>query len=382
MQYRTLGNTGLEVSEIGFGAEWIADMAPGALEAIVERLAEAGVNIVDCWMADPAVRSALGDALAGQRDRWIIQGHIGSSWQDGQYTRTRELEQVKVAFDDLLTRLRTDHVELGMIHYVDEMEDFDKLMSNGYIDYVRELKATGVIGHVGFSTHSATVGRAAVESGEIEMMMFSGNPAYDMMPAESAIEHLMGEKGEYDALEGGMDPERAELYRLCAERGIGITVMKGYAGGMLLDEAKSPFGAAMTPVQCIHYCLTRPAVCSVMAGVKDLGQAEAALRYAEADAGERRFESVLRRAPRHSLQGHCIYCGHCQPCFAGIDIAAVNKLYDLAAMHDEVPESVREHYRNLSANASNCIGCAACESRCPFGVKIAKRMVATRKLFA
>jgi len=382
MKYRALGNTGLEVSEIGFGAEWIGEMEPGELERIVARYEEAGVNIVDCWMADPALRSALGDALAGQRDRWIIQGHIGSTWQDGQYTRSRDLAFVKPAFEDLLTRLRTDHIELGMIHYVDEMDDFDDLMSNGFIDYVRALRRDGTIGHVGFSTHSAVVGKAAVESGEIEMMMFSINPAYDMMPAVSTIETLAGEKGEYDAVAGGVDPQRVELYELCEGRGIGLTVMKGCAGGMLLDTTKSPFGVALSPAQCIHYALTRPAVASIMVGVKDVAQADEALHYEEASPSERRFERVLSKAPLHSHKGHCIYCGHCQPCFAHIDIAYINKLYDLATAGDTIPESVREHYNNLRVNASACIGCCVCQNRCPFGVKIAKRMVATRKLFA
>ena len=124
MEYRKLGRTGLEASVIGFGAEWIGKMEQAEVNAMAARGAAAGVNIVDCWMSDPAVRSALGEALEPTRDQWIIQGHIGSTWQDGQYVRTRELDQVRPAFEDLLERLRTDHVELGMIHYVDACANF------------------------------------------------------------------------------------------------------------------------------------------------------------------------------------------------------------------------------------------------------------------
>lgn len=91
MRYRTLGKTGLKVSEIGFGAEWIGKMDDAEVRAIADAGTAAGMNILDCWMSDPAVRSALGRAIAGNRDKWIIQGHIGSTWQDGQYVRGARL---------------------------------------------------------------------------------------------------------------------------------------------------------------------------------------------------------------------------------------------------------------------------------------------------
>jgi len=63
-----------------------------------------------------------------------------------------------------------------------------------------------------------------------------------------------------------------------------------------------------------------------------------------------------------------------------IDIAMVNKLYDLALMQPEVPASVQDHYRQLEVKASECIGCESCESRCPFGVRIAQRMAQAAEL--
>ena len=105
MRYRELGRTGLEVSEIGFGAEWMEKKSAAEVRAVVERCEEAGINILDCWMAGPEVRSNLGAALAGTRDRWIIQGHIGSTWQDGQYVRTRDMDLVRPAFEAALLKL-------------------------------------------------------------------------------------------------------------------------------------------------------------------------------------------------------------------------------------------------------------------------------------
>ena len=119
MKYRDLGNTGLKVSEIGLGAEWLERHNEAEVKEIIDCCEGYGINILDCWMSEPNVRSNIGKALTGRREKWIIQGHFGSTWQNGQYVRTRDLGKVEEAFQDLLTRLRTDYIDLGMIHFVD-----------------------------------------------------------------------------------------------------------------------------------------------------------------------------------------------------------------------------------------------------------------------
>ena len=77
-----------------------------------------------------------------------------------------------------------------------------------------------------------------------------------------------------------------------------------------------------------------------------------------------------------------MYCSHCAPCPVKIDVAAVTKFLNLAlAGGGGVPETVREHYAVLEHHAGECIGCRACERRCPFGVKIRENMSRARKLF-
>lgn len=380
MQYRALGRTGLMVSEIGLGAEWLERHNTEEVKEIIDRCAEKGINILDCWMSEPNVRSNIGLAIEGSREKWIIQGHIGSAWIDGQYKRTRNMDEVKPAFEDLLTRMRTDYVDLGMIHFVDEKAEFESIMNGPFIEYVRELKAAGKIRHIGMSTHNPAVARLAAESGEIEMVMFSVNPAFDMLPASENIGAYFAEK--YDENLGGIDPERAELYRICEQNGVGITVMKGYAGGRLFKAETSPFGVALTPVQCLHYALTRPAVASVMAGFNEPAHVDEAVSYEIAAEDEKDYASVLANAPHHAYSGQCTYCGHCAPCPVEIDIAMVNKLLDLAKMQEETPASLREHYNALSANAADCIGCAGCEERCPFNVHVVERMQEAAKVFA
>lgn len=381
MRYRKLGNTGLEVSEIGLGGEWLERHNTEEVKAVIDCCEENGINILDCWMSEPNVRSNIGKAIQGKRERWIIQGHIGSTWQNGQYVRTRELKAVQTAFEDLLTRLGTDYIDLGMIHFVDEAAEFDKIISGEFLTYVKGLKERGVIRHIGMSTHNPAVAKLAAESGEIEMILFSVNPAFDMLPASEDLDRYFSDDSYDEETLNGIAPEREELYRICEQNGVGITVMKGYAGGRLFSEKTSPFGVALTPVQCLHYALTRPAVASVMVGYDTPEHVKAAVAYETATEEEKNYAGVLAGAPRHAYSGQCTYCGHCAPCPQKIDIAMVNKLYDLAVMQKEVPATVRAHYEELSANAKDCVGCQSCETRCPFGVHIAERMEKARELF-
>lgn len=378
MRYRKLGKTGLDVSEIGFGGEWLERHDEAESVEVVRYAASKGINIIDCWMPDPKSRDIIGKAMEGNREHWIVQGHIGSTYQNGQYVRTRDMKQVVPAFEDLLRRLRTDYVDLGMIHYVDSKEEWDRCMNTDYIRYVKELHERGVIRHIGLSTHNPVIGRMAAESGLVEMILFSINPAFDMRPATEDLDSMFeGYEGDFS----GIDPERASFYQLCEEKEIGLTVMKGFFGGRLFDAKTSPFGTAFTPAQCIHYALTRPGVTSILCGYDTKEQVDAAVAYETASEDEKDYASVIASAPLHSYKGQCTYCGHCKPCPENIDIAMVNKFYDLASAQEKVPESIQAHYDALETPASACIGCQSCETRCPFGVGIAERMEKAAALF-
>ncbi|MBR3503092.1 MAG: aldo/keto reductase [Clostridia bacterium] len=366
------------VSEVGFGGEWLGRHEEEESINLIRHAQEKGINIIDCWMPDPKSRDIIGKAIAGSRERWFVQGHIGSTWQGGQYVRTRDMAFVKPAFEDLVSRIGGGYIDLGMIHYVDSAEEWDTCMNTEYIDYVLRLREKGLIRHIGLSTHNPRIAKKAAESGFIEMILFSVNPAFDMMSPSDDINVLFGE---YDRTLSGIDPERASLYRLCEEKDVGVTVMKCFFGGALFDPKRSPFGVAFTPAQLIHYALTRPGVSSVLCGYDMIGQIDEAVSYETATADERDYASVIASAPLHAYRGQCTYCGHCKPCPMDIDIAMVNKFYDLAVQQETVPESVRAHYEALGVTASACVGCKGCEARCPFGVQIADRMKKAAALF-
>ena len=135
------------------------------------------------------------------------------------------------------------------------------------------------------------------ETGEILSMA----PNFDMLPTSENIDTMFAET--FDAGLRGIDPDRAELYRICEENDVGITVMKGFAGGRLFDEKRSPFGVRLSPVQCIHYALTRPAVSAILCGYDTREQVDQAVAYETALDAEKDYASVLSSAPFHSCRG-------------------------------------------------------------------------------
>lgn len=373
MEYRILGRTGIRVSAIALGCEGFMHKMAAEVKADFDFAIARGINFVDIYSSNPDLRSNIGAALAGRREEFVIQGHLCTAWENGQYLRTRDPQKTVASFESQLQQLRTDYLDIGMIHYVDAINDFHRVFDGEIIRIVRQLKAEGRIRWIGMSSHNPVVARMAVETGLIDVVMFSINPAYDLQPANENVEALWADES-YAGTLHNIDPDREQLYELCERMNVGIDVMKAYGGGDLLSEENSPFGRAMTPAQAIGYALTRPAVAAVMVGCKSREEIAAALAWCEASAEERDYTPVLADLDQFSWKGHCMYCGHCAPCSVGIDIASVNKFYNLTLAQGEVPETVREHYKALVHHASECIGCGSCETRCPFGVEIVAAM--------
>ncbi len=377
---RVLGRTGIRVNELALGCEHLQGKEEGLVRDVVARSLEKGVDFLDVFMSEPNVRTYIGRALAGCRERVKIQGHIGAAWEDGQYTVRRELDVCRRSFDDLLTRLNTDYVDIGYIHNLDDPKEWDAFVASPTMEYVKELKEQGVVRAVGLSSHNPVTAFAAVESGLIDVLMFSINPLYDLLPPEQAIWTVFGEKPDFTGLEG-VRPERQGLYRACEARGVAVTAMKTLAAGALLTAERSPYGAPMTVAQCLRYALTRPAVAAVMLGMQTVREVDEAFAYYQATEEEKDFAPVLARGGRGTLEGRCMYCNHCLPCPAHIDVAAVNKYLDLCELDGVPAATLREHYLSLSATAADCLSCRACEKRCPFGVAVTSRMERAKAVF-
>ena len=95
------------------------------------------------------------------------------------------------------------------------------------------------------------------------------------------------------------------------------------------------------------------------------------LRYLlDLKAQERDYSVIAALTPKDT-KGTCVYCKHCHPCPAGLDIGLINKYYDLSRLGDGL---AREHYLTLEKQAGDCVGCGHCDGRCPFHVAQSSRM--------
>ena len=380
MEYRELGRTGIKVSVIALGCEGFVANEGALTEQLLNAAEQGGINCIDLYAPQPEMRSRLGKWLRGRRGKFVLQAHLCTVWQEGQYKRTREIGEVKASFEDLLTRLATDYIDIGMIHYVDSLEDWEAVAGGPVMAYAREMQAQGKIRYIGLSSHNPAAAMQAVQSGLIDVLMFSVNPCYDLQPANEDCYALWDGKN-YDRQLVNMDPEREALYETCSRLGVAITVMKAFGGGDLLDEELSPAGKALTVNQCLHYAVTRPGVAAVMSGAHTVDELEKCLEYTTAADVEKDYAAAFAALPKISWEGHCMYCGHCAPCPQGIDVAAVTKFLNLTKAQNSVPETVREHYAALRHHAGECVKCGACEKRCPFKVTVIQNMQEAVKVF-
>ena len=362
MQYRTLPHGGEAISAIGMGSSVVGAHKEADIIRTVRTAYDLGVNYFDMAGGHAAIFPAYGKALRDIRSKVYLQVHFGADYTTGEYGWTTKLSDVKKSVAWQLENLQTDYIDFGFIHCLDEESDLRAHEKNGVLAYLLDLKAQGIVRHLGLSSHTPLLANKVLDLGLIDMLMFSINPVYDYGKGDFGI---------------GENAERYDLYRRCQREGVGISVMKPFCGGQLLDAAQSPFGKALTKAQCIAYALDKPGVITVLPGYANESELREVLSFFDTSEEERDYSAVSTFAPESTL-GKCVYCKHCHPCPAGLDIALINKYYDLAKLGDTLAKG---HYLTLEKTASDCITCGHCDKRCPFHVRQSERMQEIRSYF-
>jgi len=363
MEFRALGKTGLKVSAIGLGTEYLNGRPRDKVVSVVRSAIASGVNYFDVVFAFPEFRDNLAAAFLSLRDRIVICGHICCAMsKSGHYRLSREVKENDRLFHDLLKRLKTDHVDIVMIQMVNELTSYENVCKpGGVMDLAYRLKKQGKARFIGISGHKVPAIAQTIKERAVDVAMFPVNIAWDMTPG------------------------RNEIYDICRHRKVGLVGMKIYGGGRVLHRSGR---VAATPVQCISYALDQKGVATVVPGVRNQKELGAALAYLEAPARERSYRKILKDS-QEELKGNCVYCNHCLPCPVSIDIGRVlNHLDRIQAGKKAASLRNRTNYYNpgrlrlsrsinfkdLSGHADKCTECGACVKRCPFGVDIIGKM--------
>ncbi len=363
MEYRKLGRTGLDVSTIGLGTEYLNQQSRETVMSVMHAAIKQGVNYVDVVFSFPEYLDNLGAALQGCRERVFLAGHLGSTEKNGQYCKTRSPKKSEPFFLDLLARLKTEYVDVLMLHNCDPQKAYDEIMKpRGLLESAQRLRQEGKARFIGFSGHTVATALQAVASGQIDVLMFPVG------------------------LAGNAVPGKKELLKTCASHNVGVVAMKPFAGGKLLqrgrtvkmaryqmggDSLKLKKSVPITPVQCLSYSLAQVGVATVVPGCANPNELEATLKYPEASEEEKDFSAIVTDFEQY-ISGECVYCNHCLPCPATIDIGQTIRLLDMA--HQELTANIQAAYGALSSKASACIQCGLCVKRCPFGVDVVSKM--------
>ena len=322
MEYRVLGKTGLHISRMGFGGIPIQRIDAEGTKALMLQLMDAGVNFIDTARGYTVSEEYLGYALEGIREKFVIATK--------SMARTKEAMAADIAIS--LKNLRTDYIDLYQIHNATPEQVQQVIAPGGALEALLEAKAAGKIGHIGLTSHSMETFRMALEMDWVETFMFPYNIV------ETQAEKLIAQ---------------------CAKQNIGFICMKPLAGGAIEDATLA-----------LRYICDNDSVTVVIPGMADPAELTQNLAAVNDRSPLTPAEKAAFLEVRSQLgTNFCRRCNYCQPCTAGINISGCF-LFDGYLQRYGLGGWAKDRYAAMPVKASACIGCGACEDRCPYNLPI------------
>ena len=334
MEYITLGKTGLRVSRMGFGGIPIQKVNASVTHALMERLAQRGVNYIDTARGYTVSEQFLGEALeGGLREKFVV----------ATKSMARTKEAMARDIDISLKNLRTDYIDLYQIHNPSLAELEQVLAPGGALEALMEAKAAGKIRHLGLTAHMAAVFERALELDWVETVMFPYNIV------ETQDEELMAE---------------------CREKNVGFICMKPMAGGALEDAHLA-----------LRFIRQNENVSVVIPGMYDIREIDENLSAMEDISALTSDELAKIETIRRELGTQfCRRCNYCQPCTAGISISGIFVLEGYLQRYG-LGDWAQKRYDALNKKAGDCVGCGACEKRCPYQLPIRQMLARCKQEF-
>lgn len=333
MEYTTLGKTGLKISRMGFGGIPIQKVDVAAVRTLMQAMKEKGVNYIDTARGYTVSEAYIGEALEGMRDHFVL----------ATKSMARTKEAMEKDIETSLANLRTDYIELYQVHNP-SLADLEKVTApGGALEALLQAKAAGKIGHIGVTAHMASVFEAALDMDWVETVMFPYN-----------IVETQGE----------------ELMRRAAEQNVGFIAMKPLAGGALEDASLA-----------MRFIARNDDVSVVIPGMYCEKELEQNLNAMSNPAPLSEEELAGIDAVRRELGTQfCRRCNYCQPCAAGIGISGIFVLEGYLKRYG-LGDWAKARYAAMGKKAGDCIGCGACEARCPYQLPIREMLARCKEEF-
>ncbi len=333
MKYSLLGRTGMKVSRIGFGGIPIQHLNQNEADEVVNKSLEMDINFFDTARGYTESEKLIGSALKGRREGIYIATKSGVRHKDGMFSEV----------ETSLKNLQTDYIDLYQLHNIGSVEEFEKAIGeDGAYKALKQLKAEGVIKHIGITSHKTKIIEKAIESDLFETVQFPFNI---------------------------VETEAGDVFKKAFEKNIGTIAMKPLAGGAIRDGRKALKFLLGYP----YLNVTIPGMDSVEQVIENAGAAD------DIKLTDEEKEELMATA-KELGQSFCRRCGYCLPCSEGIDIPFMF-LVEAYYSRYELKDWAKNRYFSQPKNASACIQCGICETRCPYELPIREMMNKVKNIF-
>lgn len=368
MQYRTFGNTGCQVSALGFGCMRLPLVTPNDMSSIdeaatarlLESALEKGVNYLDTAYPYHNERSepVIGKILEASKQRKnVYLATKMPSWA----VQTRS-DMVKF-FEEQCQKLRTDHIDFYLLHNLNK-SFWPKLYNLGVLDFLDELKREGRVREVGFSFHDDfPVFKEIIDAYAWGFCQIQYNYMDEKLQA--------GTKG----------------FEYACSKGMGVAIMEPLRGGNLAQTPPADIQAIWdaapvkrTPAEwALRWLLNKAGVSIVLSGMNTQAQVDENCQVcaehtpSSLSSAEEDCIGKVRDLFMSKIKVPCTACGYCLPCPAGVNIPAVFNIYNQYHLfHNKFWVAVMYNYvlAELNERADACVACGRCEQACPQHIAI------------
>lgn len=372
MLYRENPKNHKELSILGYGClrytkkGGVIDQEKAERE--MKKAIENGVNYFDTAYVYGGSEVCLGKFLAkGYRDKVNIATKLPHYF-------VKKLEDMESCFQEQLDRLQTDHIEYYLMHMLNDVDTWKRLVDLGMEEWIAKKKAEGKIENIGFSFHGNTEQFIKIVD------------AYDWDFCQIQFNYM--DEHTQAGLRG---------LQYAAKKGLPVIIMEPLRGGRLVhglpESAKKIFEKA-TPQRSpaewgLRWIWNHPEVTVILSGMNSIEQVEENTRIAAEAAPQSLtkqelevFEQV-RSEINKKIKVPCTGCAYCMPCPRGVDIPGCFSAYNMRYT-DSWFGGMKTYFmctalRKNSTNASNCIGCGKCETHCPQGIPIREKLKEVKK---